>query len=144
MSRNLCMTSCHVCSGEVRCTEEPRPATEADCGVYWREKSRQDFWVAFAECVDCETKYLAWCAWTFVMPYGIEEHRDSRNLHPPFFDLSYRSSFNDEPGGDDIPPCARTRGIIRRALRELAAEPLVDREQIAEWAMVQFAELARP
>lgn len=59
-------------------------------------------WVADAECVDCKTKYTAW-----VGPaegnYGrrvidinlIEEHG--------FYDLSYRSTFNDEPGKEDIP-----------------------------------------
>jgi hypothetical protein len=59
--------------------------------------------VAAAECPQCGARYLGWiegeplnrCA-------DLENGR--RPLFGHFFDLSYRSTFNDEPGSGDLPP----------------------------------------
>lgn len=48
-----------------------------------------------ATCEDCGAKYFAWIA--------DSDGRDRRLNEDGFYDLSYRSSFNDEPGIDDIP-----------------------------------------
>ena len=101
MSRNLCRTSCYFCKGEVKLTEEPRKGTEVDFGGY---KDQYDgMIIANAECSDCEAKYLAWID---------ERTRCSQEYHGcnrytvvkgKFIDLSFRSSFNDEPDVDDLP-----------------------------------------
>ena len=92
MSRNLCRTDCYFCEGVVLLQEEPRKIRSDDCGAYFDEYDGMI--VANAECGDCEAKYLAWVY-----------------RHPPippdwdgeFYDLSFRFTFNDEPGEDDLP-----------------------------------------
>ena len=99
MSRNLGSTSCYFCYEQPVLVEQRRPITEADCGAYYGEfKGMQ---VANAECPVCEAKYLAWVDAKALGGFG----HLGRDADPEigFVDLSFRSSFDDEPGPDDMP-----------------------------------------
>jgi hypothetical protein len=103
MSRNLCKRDCYFCGGEVKLTEPERLITEEDCGSIYYRSDRYAYRgavVAFAECSDCCAKYLAWIDFSACPGYG--EH-PYFNRSEPFFDLSFRSTFNDEPGEADLP-----------------------------------------
>jgi hypothetical protein len=90
MSRNLCRTDCRQCDGRVVMDGLLRQETYGEFSI----------WGVFgcdAVCEDCGTKYFAWVA---------EKNRQGhapRLTEDGFYDLSYRSSFNDEPGEGDIP-----------------------------------------
>lgn len=107
MSRNLGRVDCARCGGTVRLVEPPRPITEQDAGAYFTEHRGR--WVAHAECHTCAAKYLAW------LTGQVLERADAR-LH---YDLSYRSTFDDEPGPDDLPPWTPTEP---HPFEEVAAE----------------------
>lgn len=87
MSRNLCRTDCITCRGRVLLTGVPHP---------YEFNGRPGWVIADAECEDCGTKYSAWIN----APGG---SRGQPRTAYGFFDLSYRSTFNDEPGEDDVP-----------------------------------------
>lgn len=94
MSRNLGLTSCYYCPSDVTLLEAPREITAADCGVYFGEY--RGMLVANAECPLCLAQYLAW-----VKPPPWEQpFLDERET---FYDLSFRSTFDDEPGDADLP-----------------------------------------
>jgi len=101
MSRNLCSTRCYYCGFEpVRLEETPRPITSDEAFVYFEEYA--GMLVANAVCPLCEAKYLAWCDETT----RINKRWQSYHHGPTdggYFDLSFRSTFNDEPGPDDKP-----------------------------------------
>lgn len=101
MSRNLCRTDCYFCQADVLLVEEPRPATEKDVFCYMDEY--EGMLVANAECPECKAKYLAWVD---------ERPRTSPLYHlhdrwptgeATHVDLSFRSTFDDEPGVEDLP-----------------------------------------
>ena len=94
MSRNIGDTSCYYCHQEIKLDEEPRPTTKEETGAYYDEYATMP--VANATCTLCEAKYLAciqYTDWAPAAPSG----------DVPFVDLSFRSTFNDEPGPDDTP-----------------------------------------
>lgn len=92
MSRNLGRTDCRECGGnEVWMIEPVRPMTREDCGRYFDEFEGR--LCAFAKCRECEAEYLAWVAGNGRWPRENGAHG--------FGDLSYRSTFNDEPGDSD-------------------------------------------
>ncbi len=95
MSRNLCRTDCHFCEGRVVLVEPPRKIHSDDCGLYFNEYV--GMLVAHAECEDCEAKYIAWVSKPHMWPPTCSP------LTAPFHDLSFRDTFNDEPGEDDLP-----------------------------------------
>lgn len=99
MSRNLCRTSCCFCPGVPVAVEAPRLITEADAGPYFQEYKGMT--VAHAECPECEAKYLAWLKDSpqWCSKYGRPAEGDG--VAP--FDLSFRSTFNDEPDAQDLP-----------------------------------------
>lgn len=98
MSRNLCQTECDFCKGEVLLEELPRPITKYEAHRYFGEF--EGMLVANAKCVDCLAKYLAWVDETTRIK---NEWREYYRKGDPFHDLSFRSTFNDEPGEDDLP-----------------------------------------
>ena len=107
MSRNLSSTCCYFCGGTVTLTERPRPMTQEDCGAYYYE-TRNGYGyagaiVAHAICFDCEAKYIAHVDFSACPGYGNSLYFHGRSDGQPFFDLSFRQSFNDEPGPDDLP-----------------------------------------
>jgi len=93
MSRNIGDRSCYFCQcSEIELEEEPRPITEEEAGPYYAEFAGMV--VASCHCPDCEAKYLGWID-------SIPHRRtDPSGL---IQDLSFRSTFNDEPGEDDLP-----------------------------------------
>lgn len=106
MSRNLGRTNCYFCYGDVVLVEKPREATRKDAGVYFDTSPEgygyRGMICAHAECEDCAAKYLAYVDMSKCPGFG---HHYRPRLHddPAFFDLSFRSSFNDEPGEEDLP-----------------------------------------
>jgi hypothetical protein len=58
--------------------------------------------VADAACVDCEAQYLAWCG---RIPHRSSTLDDELEVFSgrSFVDLSFRSTFDDEPGESDMP-----------------------------------------
>jgi hypothetical protein len=104
MSRNLCDTHCQFC-GEcdtVELVEDRRPIREDEAGCYFEEY--EGMLVANAACNLCEAKYLAWVdERPLKRPrFWLGVRREPRH-GDPFFDLSHRSTFNDEPGEEDMP-----------------------------------------
>lgn len=102
MSRNRGSRSCAFCDdgGTVVLTETPRPITNEDAGRYFQEC--EGMLVAFAECSFCHSKYLAWCDdTTGKTRHTLFDRQCSEEV--PFFDLSFRSTFDDEFGDADLP-----------------------------------------
>lgn len=88
--------------------EEPREITENDAHIYF-EKQYKGMIVANADCPECGAKYIAWvderknAIWSFEStPAYITPRRPDPEVG--FIDLSYRTSFRDEPGEGDLPP----------------------------------------
>lgn len=116
MSRNLSETGCHFCPApgrDIVLEEEPRPITRADAGRYFDEY--EGFMMANAHCYHCDAKYLAWCAESkaWLRKYGRERYPNEPRDGLRHFDLSFRSTFNDEPGPDDLPKWACVSRIDR-------------------------------
>lgn len=115
MSRNLDRTTCVFCSGEVKLTSPPRSATKADVGAYTEQF--EGMIVADAECSDCEAKYLAWIDERPRISNLYHNHdrwagQERVNAEPQtHIDLSFRSTFDDEPGVEDLP---KWRIVVRR------------------------------
>lgn len=120
MSRNLLQTECDVCDSEVEMVEDPRKITVEDAGVYFEEY--ESMVVADAECTRCHAKYLAW-----VEPPQNSDSQRSSNGAKKFFDLSYRSTFNDEPGEEDIKHCSRNLELKRAKEEDQRLQKLRDR-----------------
>ncbi len=104
MSRNLATQTCYFCDTYPVLEEEPRPITKDDAGVYYDDY--QGMLVANAHCPQCLAKYLAWVkeGAHFREKYGgresvLADYGDEAT----HIDLSFRSTFNDEPSEDDIP-----------------------------------------
>ncbi len=98
MSRNIAKTTCDHCGSRVVVTGRLHPITKEEAHVYFKEF--EGLIVADAECSVCRAKYIAWCDYSTCR--GI--HNDPRRCQgvQPFWDLSYRSTFNDEPGDKDL------------------------------------------
>lgn len=111
MSRNLGQRDCHFCPGDIKLLEAPRPIAREDCGVYFKEYD--GMMVAKAHCTACLAKYIAWVSG------GMYSNRPQLEEGQTHHDLSFRSTFNDEPGEDDLPRYKVTTKLIReRAFTE--------------------------
>lgn len=139
MSRNLCETRCCFCGWRPTLIEQPRPITNDEAGGYFDEFA--GMLVANADCEQCGAKYLAWVDERPRKPmrvggrlYVFEQHGWELG---DFFDLSFRSTFNDEPGDDDMP--------TRPFGSEVAAEQakLVARAETAEAEILELRTEAR-
>ena len=95
MSRNLGRTDCYFCQGEVKGTGSSHEITKENAGAYF--ENFRGMIVQNAECEDCLAQYLAW-----VNP-APKHYSGFRGSDGPFYDLSFRSSFNDEPNERDLP-----------------------------------------
>lgn len=103
MSRNLAQANCYFCGEEVVKEEAPRPVTREEVGAYWNLRDGYSFEgmiCANAKCHICGAKYLAWIDLSACVGYGRPE---GPNHDGTIRDLSFRSTFNDEPGNDDMP-----------------------------------------
>lgn len=115
MSRNICRTECRYCGSRVRLDEDPREILPAEAGAYF--DVYRGMVVARATCPLCEALYLAWIrfdAGVEPLKKYLEQARvwmqDPEEGGPfvagrvgPVPDLSFRSTFGDEPGPDDLP-----------------------------------------
>ncbi len=112
MSRNLCATECQQCGSRVKITG---PSYKYNYCDSW------SVLLADAECEICGTQYSAWTG-----PTSDHMDRDiNRDLvERGFYDLSYRSTFNDEPGDDDIP--AKQISVFRLVIVDGRAHVLED------------------
>ena len=97
MSRNIGQRDCYFCPSKVVLVEAPRPVTQEDTGAY--QSQYEGMIVANAECPACLAKYLAWVTG----PAGSNWNSLPRDEDQTHVDLSFRSTFNDEPGEEDLP-----------------------------------------
>jgi len=101
MSRNLGRTNCRFCYGRIVLEERARHITRGECGAYW--DTHEGLYVAKAHCFECEAQYLAWIE-ERTTSYGLGIRYQASTIREfGFFDLSFRSTFNDEPGEEDLP-----------------------------------------
>lgn len=96
MSLNLCKTECDVCGSTVKITGVPYRVEKTD--LYQAGRL-----VADAICTVCGAKYVAWMSARPGDVYGSRDSDRRQLMDHGFFDLSYRSTFNDEPGVEDLP-----------------------------------------
>jgi len=128
MSRNIGQTECARCNASVATTGPDHPITEDEAHGYFEEF--EGLLVADAKCENCGALYLAWVdSTTRLRPavvFGVDLSQEKGD--GPFFDLSYRSSFNDEPGEGDLPPYAESAGFrIWAAYRGTGWATMTDR-----------------
>ena len=121
MSRNRCDTKCAFCGETPEMVEEPREITVEDCGSRFIDEYRGMI-VAKATCWLCGAKYLAWLDGTNrpANQFGSAWPRPERDYDTGKYevaDLSFRSSFNDEPGDDDMP--TRSGMALKRAAPDM-------------------------
>jgi hypothetical protein len=96
MSRNLGQTNCRRCGSRV-----------VICGPIYRRpadaRSSPSMLVANADCTVCQARYTAWLGPSSEHDYGASSQARDLIVQHGFYDLSYRDSFNDEPGDGDLP-----------------------------------------
>lgn len=133
MSRNLGRTNCRQCDGPVGVT-----------GVQYRYETpgpAQGMWVADADCQACGARYTAWIGPTPDGPYGSRQTDQFLLAAHGFYDLSYRSTFNDEPGPDDVPaappPKARWGSLCPERLLETEDRRLAWVQTIIDAALLE-------
>jgi hypothetical protein len=107
MARNLGRTDCYFCNAKVVLVEEPHVATTNDVNEHFLQLhegySYAGMICANAECSVCGAKYLARVDMSECPGYKDFLQWYGKNNKVPFFDLSFRSTFNDEPGPADMP-----------------------------------------
>lgn len=117
MSRNLGETTCHFCDHDLVMTGPRRPIDQTDAGVYFNEYNGMI--VRDAECPCCLAQYLAWVE---PAPGGRQSQPSNFSTH---YDLSFRTTFNDEPGERDLP-----RYCVERKMTYLRTGPWADRSYL--------------
>jgi len=95
MSRNLCSQTCVYCGDEPKLVESPHELTKQEAHVYFEEF--EGMIVAKSICPSCEAEYLAWLDESKRKKYRCKKY------YSLIEDLSFYSSFNDEPGNNDLP-----------------------------------------
>jgi hypothetical protein len=102
MSRNLCRTDCCYCHYDLE--NEPlinvHKITKQEAGNYYQVL--YDLNVCDITCPICGSSYIGWIG------------PDSRHPKPTLFDLSFRSSFNDEPNPEDKPTVTMVIRILTK------------------------------
>lgn len=114
MSRNLCDTSCRICTADEKAivlNERPRPLTVADVGEHFFAEY-DGLIVARAHCSGCGAKYLAWidAATNRRLNTGHWRRRDPHDDRQ-HVDLSFQHSFDDEPAPEDLPAPERLQEL---------------------------------
>jgi hypothetical protein len=99
MSRNLLRTDCYFCNAVPELTSEPVYISPDQAGSYYSEY--EGMIVADAICPACGALYLAWVDETTKK----RKHPGDRapDEYSKFVDLSFLSTFNDEPDPYDLP-----------------------------------------
>lgn len=121
MSRNLLTTVCYYCEHPVVMTGEPRPF-DSVCYEEYRGMIARD-----AECPVCLAQYLAW-----VTPPTSHGRQTQPSACPTHYDLSFRSSFNDEPGDRDLPRYKVTTKVVYVRTGPFIDRPLQDLGEFKE------------
>ncbi len=104
MSVNLGRTDCYFCGTYPVLDEEPRLMTLEDSPCWY--DGYPGMIVAKASCPQCCAKYIAWVKDSALFREkhgGREQKLSDYGEDATHFDLSFRSTFRDEPGRDDIP-----------------------------------------
>lgn len=115
MSRNLLRTDCYFCAGTVVLVKPPRLISTDDAKGYIDEFA--GLIVAEAECCACLAEYMAWIDERGRTALDGRPFLRSPEDSAPFFDLSFRSTFNDEPGQRDKPKRVSEAEFIAAAAR---------------------------
>jgi hypothetical protein len=128
VSRNLLRTSCARCQGVVFLDEPARPITEEDAGCYFEEYEGMQ--VAAATCRWCAARYLAWVESS---PKLAPIFRRSAEPGLGFFDLSYRSTFNNEASANDLPRVTINFERGELVMRATTPDVPADRSEAERW-----------
>jgi len=96
MPKNLNATECVHCGNEVIIEEMPRRLTIREGRHFFNDC--EDVLFSDAYCPICLAKYLAWMNGRTKSGYDLIPE-----VYGKPADLSYRSTFNDEPGIEDLP-----------------------------------------
>lgn len=99
-STKIDRTDCLFCEGEVARTEKGRPVTLEECGSAQLFDKIRALIVADAMCLACRAKYLAWIDVRAVVDGNAVPYPRTGDT---IMALSFRSTFSDEPGPDDMP-----------------------------------------
>jgi len=95
------MTDCYYCDTPQVLDGAMFEITEEIAGPYY--EFNHGMVVAYATCPLCEAKYLAWMfnipRWNGARTEATRNEDGEIDIQ----DLSFRSTFNDEPGDDDLP-----------------------------------------
>jgi hypothetical protein len=141
MSRNLGDVGCAICyagRAQIQLDEFPRPITEQEAGRYF-EEFKDMITVANAYCTNCNAKYLAWVT-------RVTSKFDTRLMVPSVgethIDLSFRSTFNEEPGPEDLPDKDRLRAIYRDQCLKQCMD-LIERVRAMQTKITEIIEDAR-
>lgn len=113
MSRNLARTDCYFChSTDFRIESPTMSWKDYAKGKYFEKPYGSDYGsmtVAIVTCSLCEAKYVGWCNdlridnWRRTPGGGATLIDTTPSSAEDFNDLSFRSTFNDEPGDLDLP-----------------------------------------
>ena len=96
--RRLETTKCVYCKGDVAKVEKPRQITKKEAGPTYEHV--KCLVVANAMCLACRAKYLAWIDARAVVDGA---PRPYSRCSDSIMDLSFRSTFSDKLGPDDMP-----------------------------------------
>lgn len=119
MSCNLCEVTCVRCGTEVRAAGQSYRLPDD----HW---SKPGLLVVDAECPICQARYTAW----LVDPRGyrgLSGWRPSQeDIDRGFYDLSFRSTFNDESGPTDLPDVGKIEvlRVVKIAGKIVVSEPI--------------------
>lgn len=126
MSRNLCTLYCRFCGTMPTLSEHPRPIRKEEAKIYF--KDYEGMLVADAECSVCGAEYLAWVDERTITgkqaKYFLEDGCHPRFASNGFFDLSFRSTFNDDYGVKDVPKSHMIRMLARSHAIVNLVEPI--------------------
>ena len=116
MSENLHATKCVHCGNDVELLETPRPITEKEAGNFYVDKG---ILFAKAHCPICLARYLAWIgSSTKVLPIK-KDLVKGMTLYGEVVDLSYLSTFSDQPGKGDLPVYEVQKTTTRKRVEKI-------------------------
>lgn len=119
MSRNLNSVSCMRCRTEVRAAGQSYRLPDD----HW---SMPGLLLVDAECPVCQARYSAWVVDNDCRGTMRRRHINQEDKDRGFYDLSYRSTFNDEPGPGDLPDVGKVEvlRVVKIAGKVVVEEPL--------------------
>src|SRR5690348_11653005 len=103
MALSLGKVVCHRCGGRVTRTDHQSETLEET------DHRRPGMNISEAECARCGAKYWAWVTPAINDPIYGRRGIDRENVRQfGFYDLSFRSTFSDQPAMVDLPPWHET------------------------------------